>query len=50
MLTSVKSIEEFFSDEVCGFLSDRLPQLDREVFDNIIKHKIDGELRIHVSK
>ena len=43
-MSASKSIEEFSSDEVCGLLSDRLPQLDREVFDNIIKHKIDGEL------
>ena len=44
MSTLGKGIEELSSDELCGLLGGRLPGLSGEVFDNIIKHKIDGEL------
>lgn len=42
-MTLINDIEQYSSDEVCLLLSDKMPGLE-EVLDNIIKHKIDGEI------
>lgn len=44
MTSAAKSIEQYSSDEVCALVSESLPKLDGEAFDNIIRHKIDGEI------
>ena len=38
------SFERFSPNDVCDFVKDQVPNISQDVLDNILQHKIDGEV------
>ena len=39
-----KQFEGFSAEEVCDYLRQQAPKLDKNVFEKLLEHKIDGEV------
>ena len=39
-----KKIESFSPEDVCDYLKRQLPSMDKNIFEKILEHKIDGEV------
>ena len=44
VLKMADSFERFSPNDVCDFVKDQVPNISQDVLDNILQHKIDGEV------